>query len=185
MPREALIREAIMKRQALLLLAGLTCLTACGGGGGGPSVNGGSTGGAVVSTPMTLNSLTGGAEKSAAVSDDLSNLGQGAQAALSAGIDLGNGYTLEKGSLVVKDNTGAAIGRFETGLGGDVDLYKDGYVVAMREASKESTVPGFTEGFFEDQPGSMREEEDGIRYNLEVSYPHEAIVMHSEAVDLD
>lgn len=63
MPREALIREAIMKRQALLLLAGLTCLTACGGGGGGPSVNGGSTGGAVVSTPMTLNSLTGGAEK--------------------------------------------------------------------------------------------------------------------------
>ena len=185
MPREALIREAIMKRQALLLLAGLTCLTACGGGGGGPSVNGGSTGGAVVSTPMTLNSLTGGAEKSAAVSDDLSNLGQGAQAALSAGIDLGNGYTLEKGSLVVKDNTGAAIGRFETGLGGDVDLYKDGYIVAMREASKESTVPGFTEGFFEDQPGSMREEEDGIRYNLEVSYPHEAIVMNSEAVDLD
>ncbi len=185
MPREALIREAIMKRQALLLLAGLTCLTACGGGGGGPSVNGGSTGGAVVSTPTMLNSLTGGAEKDAAVSDDLSNLGQGAQAALSAAIDLGGGYTLEKGSLVIKDGTGAAIGRFKTGLGGDVDLYKDGYIVGMKDASKEATMPGFTEGFFEDQPGSMRGEKDGIRYNLEVSYPHEAIVMNSEAVDLD
>lgn len=177
MPREALFREAIMKRQVLLLLAGLTCLTACGGGGGGAGI----MGSAMVNTHPNDGILLGSAVKEK-VEEDGGNLGRGTRAALQDGIEAGFGYSLHEGSLVIKKG-GMEIARFETGDGGDVDLTERGYAVVKAPAPK-ALVREAIDNFLEDEEGPMEYTSSGIRYNLTRSYPDLGLVLNSDAVPL-
>lgn len=172
-----------MKRQASFLVMGLAfALTACAGGGGGQNAGGS----AMITAPPNDSILMGSTVKEK-VKSDLSNLGAGTLAALNDpdGIDMGSGYSLHKGSLVIKKD-GIPVARFETGEGGDVDLTEDGYVVVRSSAPKE-LVQRAVEDFLEDAEGSTHTEmsSTGTRYTVTRTYPNLGLVMNNTAVELE
>jgi hypothetical protein len=169
---------------SLLAVLAAFSLAACGGGGGGNGGGGGVSG--LSNPPMTMNLVMGGAVEGAAVADDLSNVSAGSKASLTqsgnSGMDIGDGFTLKPGSLVIEKGTDSVT--FETGIGGVVSLYDNGYLGGMRSASAFAVNAVVASGF-QDPPGHYADMVDGIAYDIDLTFPSEALVLNNTAMALE